>query len=112
MNVDRIKRLPKWAQDHIKTLERDLAHAKDHISALGATTASESPITWSDTPIKDKPLPAHARVRFRLGDGAIECSIVEGMLRVSECRSGKLPALSVLPRASNVVCVQCVRWQC
>lgn len=98
--MDRLDKLPKWAQDEIKRLARDLNVANDTIASFDA---KDSVITWRQG-LQDKHgLPKHAVVDFHIGGNIITASLSKDVLRVSSSSS----SISVLPSASNSVYVKC-----
>lgn len=95
--ADETSKLPKWAQNKIAYLERQLEDKENQIRQMGGT---ESNVIWS-TGFSDKHcLPKDAGVTFLLGDGMeISVYITNDGLRVSSL-SGRL---FVSPSASNMV---------
>lgn len=100
-----ISKLPKWAQRHIRILERDLKNAREQLTALNDEHANtgltlERGVTWA-APLN---LPNGL---FRISTGESRSDYVElyrdthGNIRL---RAGKI--LAIYPRAANVAYVK------
>lgn len=105
---ERIERLPKWAQDHIRTLEmrareaeKDAAEWKRRISG----PADEDTGVWLDGGWNKPniPLSKHAFVSFRDADGAV-VTVGRGLDNDLELRT--VGTLLLAPRATNVARVE------
>lgn len=64
---DRIKKLPKWAQEYINLLQRDLEHAKRQLSDI--EQPAETPISWRVLFQEAVGIPHQARVKFEMPGG-------------------------------------------
>jgi len=98
--VNDVTKLPRWAQDKIALLERNLEYAKKQLAALDNENGM---VTWESYPEKHG-IPPTATVRFRLNIGNVEARI-DGSgdhLRVSTT-TGRLV---VLPGAANTVHIE------
>jgi hypothetical protein len=100
-----IAKLPKWAQQDIAILEKDLAYYKSQVEKLGGT-ADDATITWEDGLMMGvHPLPDYSTITFKGEDGQrsndIRVSRDGDAIRVS----GDM-RISVHPSASNVVNVR------
>lgn len=97
---DRRQRLPKWAQQELQRLERDLAYAKARL-AQGPEDSRVIADPYSDPP---RPLGSDTSIDFRFGDGwsdRINVRIDDGGIRVM---GGS--RLVVTPEASNVIRIE------
>lgn len=93
----RFERLPKWAQQEIERLERDLAYAKERL-AEGDSESRVFADPYADPP---RPLGYDTAVEFRFGDhwsDKIHIRIDGDGLKVM---GGS--RLSITPEAANVV---------
>lgn len=106
----KLESLPKWAQDRITLLERDVAYWKDQAYAVSVDGET-------DTSVRDlmssRGLPPGASVRFGPpGDihNFIEVRIVSqpGENVAVDIHSAR--GLAIRPRASNTVVAECREW--
>ena len=101
-----VTKLPKWAQQEISRLERDLAYARAKLAA-GPEDSNTFAEPYGAAP---RPLGTGTLIRFQLGDpedwgGYIDAHIEGDRLVVHSGHS-----LSVKPWASNVIHVKPERW--
>jgi hypothetical protein len=100
MSTERdMSRLPKWAQDRITLLERNLADARARLAA-----GPEESDTFADPYMESvRPLGSGTRVRFggRGYDGTFDVSWGDGELAI-QCNSGGR-SMAIMPQASNTV---------
>jgi hypothetical protein len=106
VEAERIAKLPKWAQQYIHKLERDVEWYKEQ---LRQTSSGDSPITWELGSIhnsKQHGIPERATVRFQLANGYIECALRKTTLQI---RRGSFKGrLMVGPCAYNLVEIEIV----
>lgn len=101
---ERVAKLPRWAQQHIEILERDLAEAEKRIEAAQRGPEDTDTIAriHADHPLH---LPAGTTVRFQLGAGYgeyIDCRIEErrGGQKCLEIHGGEM--LLLRPMSGNL----------
>lgn len=116
---EQIAKLPRWAQRHIDTLERNLAAARERIAigkglGVGTNTFAEP---YAQPPL---PLGRDVTVRFLFGGDLnrsyIDAALTEAIefpdgrvIRAPALRVMSSDALAVSPQSSNVVEVRNVR---
>lgn len=98
-SVDRIARLPKWAQQYIATLQQDLAYAQRKVAQVGGDAPTDTVMRrgFHETPV---PLPAGAIIEFGIGNSRIQARWTGDALHVS----GGLP-IAIRPNVANVVTI-------
>lgn len=105
-----VTRLPKWAQQKISTLERNVEYWRGKAIA-GEDGQSDTFLVHGWTEDAVKPLGDRPTIRFfipRPGSRAeeLEARIKDGELQV-RCNDG---VLSVVPHSSNLVCISSVDY--
>lgn len=108
MHDERMGRLPRWAQDHIKALEQNVVYYKAQArQACGEEPSNVALEVYEGAGRVTKPLPLLSRVVFTLRDGAeITAGIVNNYVEVRTDRD----SLAVQPQAANVAKVSAARW--
>lgn len=93
-----ITKLPRWAQDRIKALEADVAHAQAQLAAHDAPDGT--PITWTTSIDSTRHgLHKYATVRFQTPNGYVDVHLTdEGELRVYAQNT-----MVIRPRSANLV---------
>lgn len=106
MDETRLTKLPKWAQQYIRKLQKDTARYKEQLRQLDATN---SPLAWEaitgDSTIHG--IPERATITFALPDGEIDFRLRDEQIHVS-AQAGKLiiePGGGV-----NVIKLSCKKW--
>lgn len=94
-------KLPKWAQDEINRLERDVASLKRDLHAIANSGEADAYVDTGDSKIG---LPPYSRVIFRVmpGPSCVEC-VRQGNGIAVYASGGRL---LVIPQASNVIHAQ------
>ena len=107
--LEKVKKLPKWAQDHIRTLQMRLREAEQAAAEMSGSVPNA--VVWAD-PYRANPRPLEVMgrpVRFTTDEpdetrSYIDVSMVEpGVVRVHGAR-----ALSIHPEVSNGFTVRLV----
>ena len=105
VNDPRLAKLPRWAQQHIENLERDLVEVTNRVEAAqrGPVDTDTIADAYSDHPLR---LAQGARVRFQLGpdyDEQIVCHVSErrGGQKCLEIHGGDM--LVIRPMSGNLV---------
>ena len=87
----RIAKLPKWVQDWIKRITRDLEGVREQLRQV---TTGDSPIRWNDSPVRDSDrwqgIPARATLRIALTTGTLELQLRHGVLQVRNNDHGRI----------------------
>lgn len=107
---EQLKKLPKWANDHITWLRRELDRVNK--AAENMTGAAETPIEvdpYRDSlhtaaPTRRMFLPERVSVRYHVGAGTIDVSLRKGRLDINATRLGK-GSMEIQPGASNAFTV-------
>jgi hypothetical protein len=106
IDTAKLERLPKWAQDHIHYLTRDLEEEKKRYREL----AQPESIEETDTVVAghslmgepDVKLPKGSRITFIVDGSEIDVYVQDGL----QVRSSGGKQLSVYPVVSNVVTIR------
>ena len=100
---ERERRLPKWVQDELALLRREVERLRDQAEEARLTTSPDESDTVVDRVLRggEIGLGKHPHIVFRTRTGEIEAHVADGVLRVSSPMGGVV----VEPRASNVVFV-------
>jgi len=98
---ERVAKLPRWAQEYIGRLERDLESARTVQTAIKEGTTD---IWWRDV-LKDDAnyLPSHCDVVFQTNTGVIKFSLWDGKIKIW---GQPLHNLSIKPEAHNIICIE------
>jgi hypothetical protein len=94
-----LSRLPKWAQNEIRLLRREVTHWKERAS-VGPDDSNVFAHPYSQAPL---PLGLNADVEYDLGDFHLRISVTPDHAGLSVMSTGSHGFLSVRPQASNVV---------
>src|SRR5437868_4065002 len=99
-----VAKLPKWAQQRIRGLERDLADTRHALDAFAGTEPTL--IRCEPSPMSSvRFLPNRTNVEYTLEHGEIEVGLRDGELRVIATGKGELV---VQPQSSNVVALKLI----
>jgi hypothetical protein len=101
-----IDNLPKFAQDEIRRLRKEVEHWKKEAS-LGPENSLAFANSYSDAPV---PLGPDPDVKFILGDKDIRCTIETTHAGIAELVVYGGDALLIQPRSSNVVHIRAQRF--
>ena len=106
MDEARLTKLPRWAQQYIRKLQKDVAWYKEQLRQLD--TAS-SPLTWEvitgDSTIHG--IPERATITFALPDGEIDFRLRDEQIHVS----AQARKLIIEPGGGvNVIKLSCKKW--
>ena len=96
---ERIPKLPKWAQQYIDKLEKDIVVLEEERERV---ESGETAIYWSIWPGDEHYLPDRAAFTVYTEHGIIEVSLRDGKLRVY----GYSGRLIVRPEVTNVITVE------
>lgn len=108
-------RLPKWAQDELRTLRRELGSARRKVEELKGNVPDTDTYLLDYGSLDDFPLPKGARVAFHLTPPgyerkvrqAVQCYIAsDGALHIQGDSS-----LIIYPRASNSFNIELERYR-
>lgn len=107
---DRIKKLPKWAQQEILHAKGDARRWKEKYQTLAGEVKTKIQVDGRFDRDADVYLPDHSTVSFRLTDDtpkfkAIDISIVKGALRIYA------DDMVVFPVASNSIYIKQARYE-
>lgn len=97
-------KLPKWAQEELATLERNLSDARSRFTKIGAVSGPVVVEPFYPTPIH---FPEGTQVRFKVGeryDHYIDIQISKGRPNTIQIRAGE--SVSIIPDASNSLYVE------
>lgn len=101
-----VKRLPKWAQEHIDSLGREIERQDNHIADISSTHPGSNVVLDTKSGRPDVSLPPDSTVRFYLGEGRedhrdlIEVHHNRQDLKALEVSSYGGP-MNITPRVSN-----------
>ena len=99
MIEEQLKKLPKWAQEHIAVLEQNLSRRNKQIAEMLGESPSDVKFFDSGT---YRSLPSRSTVDFFLRPNFnVSCSVVDGELRIYGSS-----AIQILPRAANSVYIK------
>lgn len=77
---EKIGKLPKWAQQYVDKLQKDIAWYK---AQLDKVEADDTSIRWDlYTENANGGIPDRARVLFDVADGTLECTLRDGSLYI------------------------------
>ncbi len=93
MDKDKLKKLPKWAQNEFMKLENDKKFYKKKFSELSGDKETNVFMFCIDNTI---PLFKNATIRFVNKKTFFDVSIIDGSLRIYASN-----AINILPRAAN-----------
>jgi len=93
-----ITKLPKWAQVHIRRLERDLENLKSQIADM--SEGDETELSWTTNYDDWYGIPNNATIRLQMDNGDY-LELYKDSRDVTTVRTGRI--LVVTPQASNVI---------
>lgn len=111
MDAERFNKLPIWAKNHIRQLERENARLKELNEERGATPRPSNPISYNSGVLGGYiPIPERAAVTFVLDAETrkmIEISLSndDGETVVQVRGVGIIGALAIHPKASNSITI-------
>src|SRR5579872_5135556 len=95
-------KLPKWAQNHINVLERNLSALEESSTTFFANLPSHTRLKWFPDVNQDTSLPEHSRVEFDVGEMRVSVYLnQDGEL----CIQGNEP-FAVRPQSSNFIRIE------
>jgi len=103
---EQLLKLPKWAQQEIKTLEQNLASANKTIAMYDGT---EETNTYINNFLSVKPLPKNASIEFKIGErqeNTVRVRVVDNKTIDVNTDSRTGGTLSIKPRATNSFHIQ------
>lgn len=110
--TDKVAKLPKWARESIKDMERLIARQQEEILML-RKEQTESPLTYQDYPHEPIFLPKYVTIRFAIPSkikNAIEAKFRYEKPELVNISSDH-GTLIVRPSASNSIDVGVLGWQ-
>ena len=103
-----VTKLPKWAQQELKTKDAMIAHLQKTIDDMVGSDGSEADIVYDMGmyPDKGKPLPKHTTVRFKTGDRtheAIEVRLARDSSNQTYVHIYSTERLTIRPNSANII---------
>ncbi len=95
MDKEKLKKLPKWAQEDIMRIEAKLKRIEKELEDLYGKSKTNTSIAFLP---ENKPLPNGCTIDFKLKENIVSCNIVDGVLRIYGRNT-----ISVEPRAANSI---------
>lgn len=96
-----VSKLPKWAQDKIKNLERNCEDLDAKLSAMGGDTET-SRIVWMDGMTR-RSIKNYGTIRFRIGETIDDFECIDVNLHNRTFTVYGSRAIRILPHAANAV---------
>ena len=105
MDETRLTKLPKWAQQYIQKLQKDVEWYKKQLRQLDT---ADSPLTWEAISGNNEThgIPERATITFVLPNGKIDFKLRKDEIHVSAHSRGLL----VEPVAANSIKLSCGKW--
>lgn len=97
---EEINKLPKWAQNRLNNIEKDIQYWKD--KAMEVSGEKETNVYIDHyPPNQTQNLPADSRITFKLEDGEINIQHKDNSLEIHSNSYNK--SLAITPSVTNVV---------